>query len=476
MAQQPHARVGNPVTRQRVISLFVIILLIVFAVRLVFIQGVRAAELSDQALANRLVTKEVATPRADIVDRDGVVLATSVDRYNIGVNQQALAKWKRVEKGNVIAEGPMGAAKLLAPILDLDEAELAAKLAGDKTWVYIAKNVTPEVWDLVNAEEISGVQPEPVTDRIYPNGAIAGNVIGFMGGSAEGPGKTGLAGLELYFNEELTGTPGSITYERGNNGTLIPTGVHEETKGIPGKRIVTTIDRDIQWFAQNLVAEQLRSSGASRATIVVQDARTGEIYALVDSHSVDPNDPGATQTKDRGSRAVSTVFEPGSTAKVITMAAAIEEGLVTPLTKIKAPYKFTTENGQEFKDSHNHGTQKLTVAGVLAESSNTGTVKIGSKLTPKQRYKYLTAFGLGTKTNVGLPGESNGILAHYKKWDGRQKYAVLFGQALSVTALQTSSVFQTPWSRAISTRTATSRRASSTSPSGWCRRRRQRPS
>jgi len=443
MAQQPHARVGNPVTRQRVISLFVIILLIVFAVRLVFIQGVRAAELSDQALANRLVTKEVATPRADIVDRDGVVLATSVDRYNIGVNQQALAKWKRVEKGNVIAEGPMGAAKLLAPILDLDEAELAAKLAGDKTWVYIAKNVTPEVWDLVNAEEISGVQPEPVTDRIYPNGAIAGNVIGFMGGSAEGPGKTGLAGLELYFNEELTGTPGSITYERGNNGTLIPTGVHEETKGIPGKRIVTTIDRDIQWFAQNLVAEQLRSSGASRATIVVQDARTGEIYALVDSHSVDPNDPGATQTKDRGSRAVSTVFEPGSTAKVITMAAAIEEGLVTPLTKIKAPYKFTTENGQEFKDSHNHGTQKLTVAGVLAESSNTGTVKIGSKLTPKQRYKYLTAFGLGTKTNVGLPGESNGILAHYKKWDGRQKYAVLFGQALSVTALQTSSVFQT---------------------------------
>lgn len=443
MAQQPHARVGNPVTRQRVISLFVIILLIVFAVRLVFIQGVRAAELSDQALANRLVTKEVATPRADIVDRDGVVLATSVDRYNIGVNQQVLAKWKRVEKGNVIAEGPMGAAKLLAPILDLDEAELAAKLAGDKTWVYIAKNVTPEVWDLVNAEEISGVQPEPVTDRIYPNGAIAGNVIGFMGGSAEGPGKTGLAGLELYFNEELTGTPGSITYERGNNGTLIPTGVHEETKGIPGKRIVTTIDRDIQWFAQNLVAEQLRSSGASRATIVVQDARTGEIYALVDSHSVDPNDPGATQTKDRGSRAVSTVFEPGSTAKVITMAAAIEEGLVTPLTKIKAPYKFTTENGQEFKDSHNHGTQKLTVAGVLAESSNTGTVKIGSKLTPKQRYKYLTAFGLGTKTNVGLPGESNGILAHYKKWDGRQKYAVLFGQALSVTALQTSSVFQT---------------------------------
>lgn len=443
MAAPARARVGNPVARQRVVSLLVLLVLLVFAGRLVLIQGVRAEALSKEALAQRLVTKEVTTPRADIVDRNGVVLATTVDRYNIGVNQQAIADWKRVDSGNVVASGPMGAAKILAPILGLDESELAAKLAGDKTWVYIAKDVTPEVWALVEAEDISGVQPEAVSDRIYPNGDIAGNITGFMGGSSDGPGLTGLAGIELEYQDILNGTPGSNTYESGGNGTLIPTGVHEETAAVPGKTVVTTIDRDIQWYAQQRVAQDLKTTGASRATIVISDAKTGEVYALVDSHSVDPNDPGATSAKDRGSRAVSTVFEPGSTAKVITMAAAIEEGLVTPTTKFKAPYKFTTENGQEFKDSHDHGTQKLTVAGVLAQSSNTGTVQIGSLLTTKQRFDYLSAFGLGSKTNVGLPGESPGILKNYKKWDGRSKYAVLFGQALSVTAIQTSQVFQT---------------------------------
>lgn len=443
MAAPARARVGNPVARQRVVSLLVLLVLLVFAGRLVLIQGVRAEALSKEALAQRLVTKEVTTPRADIVDRNGVVLATTVDRYNIGVNQQAIADWKRVDGGNVVASGPMGAAKILAPILGLDESELAAKLAGDKTWVYIAKDVTPEVWALVEAEDISGVQPEAVSDRIYPNGDIAGNITGFMGGSSDGPGLTGLAGIELEYQDILNGTPGSNTYESGGNGTLIPTGVHEETAAVPGKTVVTTIDRDIQWYAQQRVAQDLKTTGASRATIVISDAKTGEVYALVDSHSVDPNDPGATSAKDRGSRAVSTVFEPGSTAKVITMAAAIEEGLVTPTTKFKAPYKFTTENGQEFKDSHDHGTQKLTVAGVLAQSSNTGTVQIGSLLTTKQRFDYLSAFGLGSKTNVGLPGESPGILKNYKKWDGRSKYAVLFGQALSVTAIQTSQVFQT---------------------------------
>jgi len=443
MAAAPRVRIGDPVKRQRLISLFVIALLLVFAARLVLIQGVRADELSSQALQERLITKEVSTPRADIVDRNGVVLATTVDRYHIGVDQTMLAEWVRTDNGTVTAKGPLDAAEILAPILGLDVDELKAKLVGDSTWVYIAKDVTPEVWDLVDAEGISGVQPEPVSERIYPNDAIAGNIIGFVGGSESGPGTAGLAGIELAYQDILTGTPGSITYEGNGSGILIPTGVHEETAPIPGKTVVTSFDRDIQWYAQDRVAKELKATGASRATIVVADAKTGEILALVDSHSVDPNDPGATDVKDRGSRAISTVFEPGSTAKVITMAAAIEEGVVTPLTKIKAPFRFTTDNGQQFKDSHDHGTQKLTVAGVLAQSSNTGTVQIGSLLTPKQRYDYLTAFGLGAKTNVGLPGESNGILTPYKKWDGRQKYAVLFGQALSVTAMQTTQVFQT---------------------------------
>jgi cell division protein FtsI (penicillin-binding protein 3) len=443
MASSPQMRIGNPVVRQRAVSLLAILFLLIFAGRLVMIQGVESAALSEQALAQRLVTKEVTTPRADIVDRDGVVLATTVDRYNIGVNQKELATWKRTDDNKVSAEGPIGAAAILAPILGLDESELAAKLVGDSTWVYIAKNVTPETWDLVNAEEIAGVQPEAVSERIYPNGSIAGNIVGFVGGEKSGPGTTGLAGLELAYNKELTCKPGSITYESGGSGTLIPTGVHQETAAVPGKTVMTTFSRDIQYYAQQRVAQAISETGASRATVIIEDVKTGEIYALADSHSVDPNDPGASAEDDRGSRAVSSMFEPGSTAKTITMAAAIEEGLVTPTSHIKAAYAFTTENGQTFHDSHKHSTQKLTVAGVLAESSNTGTVQIGSLLTSKQRYQYLTAFGFGSKTNVGMPGEQKGLLANYQDWDGRSKYAVLFGQALSVTAIQTSQVYQT---------------------------------
>ncbi len=434
-------KLGHPARRQRIVTILIIAFLAVVAGRLVLIQGVRSAELSAEALSQRLTTATIDVPRADIVDRNGVILATSVERFNIAVNQRKIADWKRVDAGVVVAKGPLDAAKILAPILGIKESELAADLVGDRSFVYIAKDVTPETWALVRAERIFGIEPESTSERIYPNGDIAGNVLGFMGGRSDETGSYGLAGVELGFEDELTGTSGSITYERGGGGTIIPTGVREETPAVPGETVVLTIDRDIQWYAQQQVAEELKRSGASRATVVVSDAQNGEILALVDSHAVDPNDPSATAVTDRGSRAVSSVFEPGSTAKVITMAAALEEGVVTPLSHIKAPYAYTTSNNQTFHDSHQHQVLKLTTAGVLAESSNTGTVRIGEQMSSETRYKYLAAFGLGQPTGVGLPGESGGILAPYEQWDGRQKYAVLFGQALSVTALQTNQVY-----------------------------------
>jgi cell division protein FtsI (penicillin-binding protein 3) len=177
--------------------------------------------------------------------------------------------------------------------------------------------------------------------------------------------------------------------------------------------------------------------------VVVTDVQTGEVLALGDSAPVDPNDPAASDPKNRGSRAVSTVFEPGSTAKVITMAAALEEGIATPISQFVAPYQYTTANDQTFKDSHEHPDQKLTLAGILVTSSNTGTIQVGQQLSEEKRYEYLEAFGFGQPTGVGLPGESGGILHPWEKWDGRTKYAVLYGQGVSVTAVQTAQVYQT---------------------------------
>ena len=438
------ARVADPRVRQRVITVLSLALLVVFAVRLVMIQGVNAAEMSTAALENRLATTTQEPLRADITDRNGVVLATSVERYHVFVNQQKLKEWKRVEGGQVVAEGPLDAARILAPILGLSEAELGADLLGDATFAYIAKYVTPETWDLIADEGIYGVDREPVTERIYPNGAIAGNIVGFVGGRDDQQGNDwGLAGIEASFEDELLGTPGSLTYERGVGGTVIPTGVLEEDPAVPGSTVVTTIDRDIQYYAQERLAEALSVTGSSRGIVTMQDVTTGEILALADSGSVDPNDPGATPGDSRGSRAVEDVFEPGSTAKVITMAAALEEGLATPTSRFIAPYEYTTDNDQTFSDSHEHPDQKLTLSGVLVTSSNTGTIQVGEKLSEQQRYDYLRAFGFGERTGVGLPTESAGILHPWEKWDGRTEWAVLYGQGVSVTALQTSQVYQT---------------------------------
>lgn len=438
-------RVGSPQVRQRILTLATLAILAVFAVRLVMIQGIDSTELSSAALQNRLATSTIEPVRANIVDRNGVVMATSAQRYHVFVNQQTLKEFERIEGGQVVAEGPVDAAEILAPILGMSESELAAELVGDQTFEYIAKYVTPETWQLIAAERITGIDREPVTERLYPNGNVGGNVVGFVGGHPDKQGVDwGLSGVEAVFEEELLGTPGSLTYESdARGGTVIPTGVLEEEEAVPGSDVMLTLDRDIQYDAQRALEDALASNGGSQGIVTVQDVKTGEFLAIADSGTVDPNDPGATSAEARGSRAVQDVFEPGSTGKIITMAAALEEGVATPTSRYVAPYRYTTDNGETFKDSHAHEDQKLTLSGVLVTSSNTGTIQVGEDLTEAQRYQYLEAFGLGTPTGVGLPSESSGILHPWQQWDGRTKWAVLYGQGVAVTAMQNSQVYQT---------------------------------
>lgn len=442
---RPAARVGNPVVRQRIIMLATLLILCVFAARLVFIQGVNGSELSAAALENRLATSTIEPVRADIVDRNGVVMATSAQRYHVFVNQQTLSEFTRMENGQIVAEGALDAARILAPILGVSESELAADLVGDKTFQYVAKYVTPEVWSLINAERIPGIDREPVTERQYPNGDVGGNVVGFVGGVEDKQGVDwGLAGVEAAFEDELLGKPGSLTYESdARGGTVIPTGVLEEEEAVPGSTVQLTLDRDIQFYAQQALEEALEANGGSQGIVTVEDVKTGEFLAIADSDAVDPNDPGATKADARGSRAVQDIFEPGSTAKVITMAAALEEGVATPTSRYIAPYQYTTDNNQTFKDATEHEDQKLTLSGVLVNSSNTGTVQVGEDLTEAQRHHYLDAFGFGRPTGVGLPTEVGGILHPWQEWDGRTQWAVLYGQGIAGTALQTSQVFQT---------------------------------
>lgn len=445
MTQRPHApirdrvgpRLANLSQRRTVLVVFVAALLTVFAGRLIYVQGVAGDAIAAEALSSRLSSATLIANRGQITDTNGEVLATSVDRYDIYVNQKQLATWSTVKDG-VTLSGAAGAAELLSPILDIPAAELGATLQGDSGFKYVTKGVLPEVWQAARDLRINGLGADQVAERVYPNGNTAGNVLGWV--NRDG---VGAQSIEQLLNDELSGTNGETVYERGRGGQLIPGGYEQSTAAQDGQNLQLTISTDLQYRAQQAIEEQVAATGAESGSIVVLNVKTGEILVLAESATVDPNNPGADQDLLGGSKSVSNVFEPGSTSKVITMAAAIESGLVDPYSQFTVPYQYTTSNGQTFKDSHEHAGMQLTTTGILAESSNTGTVMIGQNIPEETRYDYLHRFGFGQKTGIELPNESAGKLNAADDWDGRTKYAVLFGQGLSVTALQATEVFAT---------------------------------
>jgi cell division protein FtsI (penicillin-binding protein 3) len=380
--------------------------------------------------------------RGDIVDADGTVLATSVDRYTVIADQLVIQDFRansRVDaEGAEVQDGALGIAQLLAPVLDEDKAELAARLNGDGRYAVLAKNVVPEVQRAVADLGLQAyIRTELTSRRTYPAGTVAGTLVGFVNSDQEGQG-----GIEAAWDDVLAGTDGKTVYEQGLDGVPIPAAERQSVPAVPGSDVVLTIEDEIQWKAEDAIDDAVSASGASYGVAIVHDVRTGEVLALADSGDVDPNDRSTSQVA-AGSRAIKDVFEPGSTGKVVTMAAALEEGYWKATSRFTVPYRFTTPNGETFKDSHEHPVQRLTLAGVLAHSSNTGTVQVGEKIPRQVRYDYLRKFGFGEPTGLGLPGESDGILppADVSTWDDRTQYTVLFGQSVAVNALQATNVF-----------------------------------
>ncbi|MEE6280250.1 peptidoglycan D,D-transpeptidase FtsI family protein [Georgenia sunbinii] len=427
-----------PVRRQGAVLTVILTVVLVFAGRLVYVQALEGPRLAEDALSSRLSHSTIEAPRGEILDANGEVLATSVQRYNVGVNQVKVRDFTAEIDGEE-KQGAVAAAALLAPVLGRDAAELGAEMIGDSTFVYIARGLTPQEWREVDALGLRGIiEPEVTAERIYPNGTTAGNVLGYVGRDSEG-----LAGLELRYDEQLHGIPGSSVVEIGRTGQSIPTGLRETTPAEPGDTVHTTIDRDINFRALEIIEETVAEYGAEWGAIVVEEIGTGRLLAVADSGSVDPGSYQETPPEARGSRAVQAAYEPGSTGKLATLAAALDAGAVTPTTMFTTPDRFTTPSGQTFSDADPHATEERTVTGILATSSNTGTVMIGDLISDEERYEYFRAFGLGQRTGVELAGETAGILEPPEEWDGRQRYTTMFGQGMAVNLLQNTGVAAT---------------------------------
>lgn len=417
--------------RRRVVAIVLTVLFAIFAARLVLVQVIQGPSLAEEARAERLRTYAIEAPRGQILDAHGQVLATSGERVHVAVNQRAVATFvARDDNGDVVGTGAAAAADLLAPILGRDPAELGGQMVGDSTWVYLAKDLEPSEWRQIKELGITGIEPEWVSVREYPNGTTAGNIVGFTGVDGYG-----LAGLELTYNDSLTGVPGSETVEIGNGGQVIPTGTNEVVEAQQGSTIHTTIDRDLQFFAQQQVDEAAARYDAQWAGIAVMEIGTGNIVALADTGAVDPNDPGATPTNDRNARSVTAPYEPGSTGKLLTIAAAMNEGLITPEStfRVEAQHNF---DGQIINEHAWHEPLDMTTTGILAISSNVGTVEIGNLLDDEVRLQYMRDFGFGSQSGIGLPGESAGILGNPDTWDPRTRLVTMFGQGYAITLVQ----------------------------------------
>ncbi|MGC5616122.1 peptidoglycan D,D-transpeptidase FtsI family protein [Georgenia sp. Z1491] len=425
--------------RTRLLLVVLLAILLVVAGRLIWVQALEGPQLASDARDNRTRTYAIQAQRGEILDANGEVLATSVQTYNLGVNQQLITSYEaRDEDGEVVGTGISAAAERIAPILDVDPAELGALMVGDSTFAYIARDISPAQWRQIRELGIIGIEPEAAVDRLYPNGNTGGNVVGFVGRDG-----VGLAGLELSYEEVLSGTDGSTTVEIGRDGQVIPGATREDVPAVQGRDVQTTIDRNLQYECQRIIDEAVERHGAAWGAVVVEEIGTGRILALCDNNTVDPGNYQDSAPEDRGSRAVTTPYMPGSTGKIPTFAMALDAGGVEVDDEWLTPDRITMPNGQEFRDNDSHDPVTLTTAGVLARSYNTGLVQIGDTVPIDVRYDYLQRFGLGQRTGIELPGESSGILAPYESWDERQNYTSMFGQGLALTLLQSTSTAAT---------------------------------
>jgi cell division protein FtsI (penicillin-binding protein 3) len=426
--------------RIRKVVAIALVILMLFSLRLIDLQAVRAAGFVERAQDELTKSGTLLAPRGTIYDINGIELARSVSAINIAVDQ-------------LLINDPKTAANLVAPILGVTPEQLEPELTGERRYVLIAKYVAPAIWREVNAtisdynrsvmseidgitKRIGGFVPERSFIRDYPSGPLTASLVGIINDQG-----IGASGVESSLNPMLSGVNGKYLYANGR-GSIIPGSQQIQVEAKSGTSIRLTIDRDVQWVAQNAISQAVKSSRAQSGTVVVMDPKTGHILAQASAPTFDPNDAKSITLEKLNNPSVQEVFEPGSTGKVITVAAALEEKKIRPDTIFTIPYSMKIYD-RTFSDHEKHPTVKMTTTKMLAVSSNTGSIQVGQMLGKHTLYDYLRKFGIGESTNSKLPGESAGILHPVKEWSGVSLPTISFGQGYSLTAMQATAVFAT---------------------------------
>ena len=431
---------GNPARRLRVSLLCAGFALSLIAGRLIQLQGLDGGQYRAAAERQRLHSISVPAERGAITTADGMILAMTVQTDTVTADPTQIAGTTPVKTAALrqqVADALTGPLRLpAATIVHLLDHPTSRR------YVVLARGISvgaaSQVTAGMNKLNAVGIYLTPTYTRSYPGGDLASNLVGFTTTTNAGD-LRGQAGIEESFNPLLAGKDGQQEVETGTNGEPIPVASAWVRPMVPGGDVRLTILSGLQWAAQNACAQQVRQTKAANCTVVVMQPSTGKILALAQYPGYQPTnvtDLAATQDLP-----VSAVFPPGSTAKVITAAAALERGQ-TPKTPYTVPEQIVL-GGFPFHDADPHPTERLTLAGVLAHSSNVGMVQVAHRISPQVQYRYFRAFGVGVPTGLPLPGTSNGLLAPPSKWWGDQRYTLAFGQGVATTAVQMAGVYAT---------------------------------
>lgn len=428
-SRRQHDR-GSPSFRLRAGFVIVAMVLSFFGARLVQLQGIDPNSYAQMAADEGVENVVLPAERGDILDRNGIPLADSIEGKMV------------VADPYLTADDAPQIARLLTRELDVDYFTALRALRGREEgsrFEFVARRVPSTLAsDAVDTLEENGFEGVTLRDdpvRDYPADDVAANVIGFMG--TDEP----LGGFERTFDEQLAGTDGTARYQVGG-GNRIPLGESTLVPADDGEPLRTTLDRDLQWFTQRVLAQTVNKYRAESGVAIVMDTRTGQLLSLADYPTFDANDPLATPEEDLGSRAVSDVYEPGSVQKVLTMASLIDAGKASPRQPYKVPPVLNRQD-RPIGDWFDHGTLRMTLAGIVAQSSNIGTVLAADAFTPVQLVRYLQRFGLGKPTGLGVRGETRGILTPGEAMTSQTKDRVAFGQSLSVNAVQMAAAVNT---------------------------------
>lgn len=430
LSRQSESQPDVSFRRTLFVAAFVAFWMLGISARLVYLQVSKHETLVARAHKQQQEAVETSPTRGPVLDRQERELARTIDTTSVFIAPDEFNKNETRAMEEISCT-----ANVLSAVLSLDQRTLVnqileAKESG-RRFLWIARRIAPDQAQTLETMDLAGVHTRKEPKRFYPNGSLAANVLGFVGLDGNG-----LAGIEQVYNERISGGPGKLFLEKDSRGRAYES---TEISGRPGQTIILTIDQSIQYQAEAALTTAIEQSGAKAGTAIVLDPHTGDILALANAPTFDPNDVGAASPAARANWALQNIYEPGSTFKVVAFSAAIEKGLAKPDDHIDCQMGSITVAKRVIHDHHAFGS--LTVAEALAKSSNVAAIKLGLRLGDPTMYDYITRFGFGSRTGIELPGETAGLVRPLKRWQPSSIGSIAIGQEVGVTPLQMAAAF-----------------------------------